>query len=110
MQLNNCIGFGVSLWDNKILPTSSKSNALDDIFLPSSNKNSTDDDIFSSQAGKDMDEATEVVGKPVTTSTSRFKVSVEENDEMLQDLKIGVLNEKEDSLDFELFGKGIFPL
>lgn len=95
------LGFGVALWETQ-KPSSTQSA---DLFgtLDIGPTNQKDSLFFDKQGSKPDDDEF----KPVSSGKvlGRFKVAAEENDDELGDLKIKSITEKEDSLDFDLFGK-----
>lgn len=105
------LGFSTSLWDNNDNVTNTKK--LDDLFNDTTTSllsNDTTTSLFSNKNDiKKNDDALADIGikiNPIQINTSSGKVNTGNlDDNKLDDLKVGKLIEKEDDLDFELFGK-----
>ena len=106
------LGFSTSLWDNDDNITNTKK--LDDLFNDTTTSllsNDSTTSLFSNKNDiKKNDDALADIGininPNIQINTSSGKVNTGNlDDNKLDDLKVGKLIEKEDDLDFELFGK-----
>lgn len=101
------LGFTTNLWDNDNINTS-KSKNLDDLLVSAtaSSSSSSNDTLFGNNDLKANDAFTIGMKMNQNTDTNKGKVNTGDlDDNKLDDLKVGKLIEKEDELDYDLFGK-----
>jgi len=102
------LGFSTSLWDNDDNITNTKK--LDDLFNDTTTSllsNDTTTSLFGNKNDiKKKDDTLADIGIKINPNASSGKVITGNlDDNKLDDLKVGKLIEKEDDLDYELFGK-----
>lgn len=104
------LGFTTSLWDNDV-SKSKVDDLLNDISLKTTTSSSSNDTLFGSKTESNVkDDALAELGIKISpniqNNTRGGKVNIGElDDNKYDDLKVGKLIEKEDVLDYDLFGK-----